>query len=149
MAKTSLLVGMLGIVVAGGTGCSPERSADGSAPRSRASEARRTSTLAAAGSGDLGTAARAASAAPDSGDAQWVIPAKNYASTRYSGLSQITSANVGRLRLAWTISTGVIRGHEAAPLVVGSTMYVVTPYPNILYALDLSQPGGPLKWKYE
>jgi glucose dehydrogenase len=43
----------------------------------------------------------------------------------------------------------VLRGQEAAPLVVGSTMYVVTPYPNILYALDLTKPGAPAKWKYE
>ena len=55
----------------------------------------------------------------------------------------------GRLQLAWTFSTGVNRGHEAAPLVVGSTMYVVTPFPNTLYALDLTKPGAPLKWKYE
>ena len=52
------------------------------------------------------------------------------------------------LKLAWTFSTGVDRGHEAAPLVVGSTMYVVTPYPNTLYALDLKNAGAQ-KWKYE
>ncbi len=92
---------------------------------------------------------RAASLLPDSGDAQWTIPAKNYASTRFSGLNQITTANVSRLQPAFTFSTGVNRGHEAAPLVVGSTMYIVTPFPNILYALDLTQPGAPLKWKYE
>jgi PQQ-dependent dehydrogenase (methanol/ethanol family) len=77
------------------------------------------------------------------------MPAKNYASTRFSGLTEITTANVRNLRQAWTFSTGVLRGHEAAPLVVGSTMYVVTPFPNILYAIDLTPPGGRLKWKYE
>jgi PQQ-dependent dehydrogenase (methanol/ethanol family) len=77
------------------------------------------------------------------------MPARDYASTRYSGLNQITAQNVGQLRMAWSFSTGVTRGHEAAPLVVGSTMYVVTPFPNILYALDLTQPGGPLKWTYK
>ena len=83
-------------------------------------------------------------------DGQWLMPAKNYASTRFSGLDQINADNVKSLKVAWTFSTGVNRGHEAAPLVVGSTMYVVTPYPNILYALDLS-PGkeGTAKWKYE
>src|SRR3954451_3103353 len=96
-----------------------------------------------------GTAAAPAASSPDSGDAQWTIPAKNYASTRFSGLNEITAANVGRLSLAWTFSTGVNRGQEAAPLIVGTTMYVVTPFPNILYALDLTQPGAPLKWKYE
>jgi PQQ-dependent dehydrogenase (methanol/ethanol family) len=81
-------------------------------------------------------------------DGQWTMPARNFASTRYSGLDEITAQNAGQLELAWTFSTGVTRGHEAAPLVVGSTMYVVTPFPNILYALDLTQPGAPLKWAF-
>src|ERR1044071_7364627 len=55
-------------------------------------------------------------------DAQWLRPAKDYASTRYSDLGEITSANVKQLKLAWSFSTGVNRGQEAAPLVVGSTM---------------------------
>jgi glucose dehydrogenase len=82
-------------------------------------------------------------------DGQWLRPAKDYASTRFSGLDQINTSNVSQLKLAWSFSTGVLRGQEAAPLVVGSTMYVVTPYPNILYALDLTKPGAPAKWKYE
>ena len=87
------------------------------------------------------------SAAAD--DGQWVMPARNFASTRYSGLNQITTQNVNQLHLAWSFSTGVTRGHEAGPLVVDSTMYVVTPFPNILYALDLSKPGAPAKWTYK
>jgi lanthanide-dependent methanol dehydrogenase len=82
-------------------------------------------------------------------DGQWMMPAKNYASTRYSGLDQITTANVQHLQPAWTFATGVLRGQEAAPLVVNETMYIVTPYPNILYALDLTQPGAPMKWNYK
>jgi PQQ-dependent dehydrogenase (methanol/ethanol family) len=89
-----------------------------------------------------------AAAAPKD-DGQWASPAKNYASTRYSELADINAGNVGGLQVAFTFSTGVNPGHEAPPLVVGSTMYVLTPYPNILYALDLSQPGAPLKWRYE
>src|SRR6476619_7330071 len=85
----------------------------------------------------------------DAEDGQWVMPAKNFASTRYSGLDQITTENVANLKLAWTFSTGVLRGHEAAPIVANNTMYVVTPYPNIVYALDLTQPGAPVKWKFE
>ena len=77
------------------------------------------------------------------------MPARDYASTRFSGLQEITTGNVGTLRLAWTFSTGVNAGHEAAPLIVDSTMYVVTPWPNILYALDLSQPGAPLKFAFK
>jgi lanthanide-dependent methanol dehydrogenase len=94
-------------------------------------------------------AAEAPASRGESDDGQWVRPAKDYGSTRYSALQQITTDNVKQLKLAWSFSTGVNRGQEAAPLVVGSTMYIVTPYPNILYALDLSKPGAPLKWKYE
>ncbi|MER9657680.1 methanol/ethanol family PQQ-dependent dehydrogenase [Mesorhizobium sp. M0152] len=77
------------------------------------------------------------------------MPAKNYASTRYSELAEITEDNVKNLQVAFTFSTGVNKGQEAAPLVVGSTMYIVTPFPNVVYALDLSRPGAPMKWKYE
>jgi PQQ-dependent dehydrogenase (methanol/ethanol family) len=77
------------------------------------------------------------------------MPAKNFASTRYSGLDEINTTNVARLQVAFTFSTGIDRGQEASPLVVGATMYVLTPYPNILYALDLTKPGAPVKWKYE
>lgn len=82
-------------------------------------------------------------------DGQWVMAAKDYANTRYSGLTEITAANVASLKPAWTFSTGVLRGHEGAPLVVGDTMFVVTPYPNNLYALDLTQAGAPVKWVYK
>ncbi|WP_434113066.1 methanol/ethanol family PQQ-dependent dehydrogenase [Methylocaldum sp. GT1TLB] len=82
-------------------------------------------------------------------DGQWTMPAKNHASTRYSGLDQITPENVGNLKLAWSFSTGLNKGHEAAPLVIGDTMYVVTPYPNVLYALDLKEKPGAMKWKFE
>jgi alcohol dehydrogenase (cytochrome c) len=82
-------------------------------------------------------------------DGQWTMPAKRYASTRYSGLDQVNAGNVSRLTVAWTFSTGLTKGHEAAPLVVGDTLYLVTPYPNTLYALDLSKAGAPLKWRYD
>jgi PQQ-dependent dehydrogenase (methanol/ethanol family) len=81
-------------------------------------------------------------------DGQWLMSAKNYANTRFSGLDEINASNVANLKVAWTFSTGVDRGQEAAPLVVGDTMYLVTPYPNILYALDLKNAGAQ-KWKYE
>ena len=92
--------------------------------------------------------AAAAHAAPAvSGD--WPMAAHDYASTRFSPLADITTANAATLKVAFTFSTGVVRGHEAAPIVVGNTMYIVTPYPNVVYALDLSQPGAPLRWRFE
>ncbi len=87
-------------------------------------------------------------ATPPPGDGEWTIPQKNFASTRYSDLSEINTENVKNLQVAFTFSTGVNRGQESAPLVVGGTMYVLSPYPNILYALDLTQPGAPMKWQY-
>jgi lanthanide-dependent methanol dehydrogenase len=79
---------------------------------------------------------------------QWVMPTGNYANQRYSTLKQITSDNVGKLQVAWTFSTGVLRGHEGGPLIIGNVMYVHTPFPNSVYALDLSQ-DGKILWKYE
>lgn len=81
-------------------------------------------------------------------DAEWTMPAKDVASTRYSTLDQINAANVKDLRVAFTFSTGTDKGLEAAPLVIGDTMYVVTPYPNTLFALDLKDHGA-LKWRYD
>src|SRR4051794_32055413 len=78
-------------------------------------------------------------------DFQWPMPGKNYAATRFSTLDQINTGNVKNLKLAWTFSTGLTRGHEAAPLVVNNTMYIVTPWPNLLYALDLTKPGAPVR----
>src|SRR5262245_37335875 len=93
----------------------------------------------------LCAAAPAANSAEDGG---WSMPAKDYASTRYSELAQISSRNATTLHPVWTFSTGVLAGHEGQPLVVDGTMYVVTPWPNVLYAFDLSKEGYPLKWKY-
>jgi lanthanide-dependent methanol dehydrogenase len=71
----------------------------------------------------------------------------NYANTRYSELDKINKENVGDLQVAWTFSTGVLRGHEGAPLVIGDIMYVHTPFPNTVFALDLAQ-DGKIVWKY-
>jgi lanthanide-dependent methanol dehydrogenase len=81
-------------------------------------------------------------------DGQWTMPGKDFGATRYSGLNQITPANAKGLKAVWSFSTGVLGGHEGQPLVVDKTMYVVTPYPNVLYAFDLTKEGYPLKWKY-
>ncbi|MCK5934189.1 MAG: methanol/ethanol family PQQ-dependent dehydrogenase [Fulvimarina manganoxydans] len=80
--------------------------------------------------------------------AQWVMPTGNYANQRWSDLDMINKDNVGQMVPAWTFSTGVLRGHEGNPLVVGDTMFVHTPFPNIVYALDLNDEGT-IKWKYE
>jgi lanthanide-dependent methanol dehydrogenase len=82
-------------------------------------------------------------------DGQWVMAPKDYANTRFSALNQINVTNVKNLQLAWTFSNGIYRGQEAAPIVVNGTMYVVAPFPNHVFALDLTQAGAPLKWSYK
>ena len=79
---------------------------------------------------------------------QYALPTLDYANTRYSNLDQINKDNVGDLRVAWTFSTGVLRGHEGAPLVIGDVMYVHTPFPNNVFALDLND-NGKILWRYE
>jgi len=81
-------------------------------------------------------------------DGQWLTPQKDYANTRFSGLAEINLSNVDQLKAVTTFSTGFLNGHEAPPLVIGDTMYLVTPFPNVLYALDLKEPGGATKWVY-
>jgi PQQ-dependent dehydrogenase (methanol/ethanol family) len=78
----------------------------------------------------------------------WAMPTGDYANTRYSKLNQINKDNVKNLQAKWTFSTGVLRGHEGGPLVIGDVMYVHTPFPNIVYALDLNN-DGKILWKYE
>ena len=79
---------------------------------------------------------------------QYVMPTGNYANTRYSELKQINVDNVHKIAPAWTFSTGVLRGHEGAPLVIGDVMYVHAPFPNTVFALDLNN-DGKILWKYE
>ena len=79
---------------------------------------------------------------------QWVMPTGNYANHRYSELDEINVENAKDLRPVWTFSTGVLRGHEGGPLVIGDVMYFNTPFPNKVYALDLNNEGQVI-WEYE
>jgi len=91
----------------------------------------------------------AASAASPPDDGNWTMPSKDYAATRFSALNQVTPANVAGLKVEFTFSTGTTEGFEAPPLVVNNTMYVVSPWPNNVFALDLTKPGAPPKWVYK
>jgi lanthanide-dependent methanol dehydrogenase len=86
--------------------------------------------------------------APNDPAGEWHSQARDYANTRFSPLADVNTTNVGKLRVAWTFSDGTQNGHEAAPLVLGDTMYLVTPFPNLAYALDLTKPGAPIKWSF-
>lgn len=77
----------------------------------------------------------------------WASQAGDHANQRYSELKQINASNVGKMQVAWTMSTGVLRGHEGSPLVIGDTMYVHSPFPNKVFAVDIETQT--IKWKYE
>ena len=77
----------------------------------------------------------------------WAMQAGNFENQRYSTLNQINKKNVKDLKVAWTFSTGVLRGHEGGPLVIGDTLFVHSPFPNKVFAIDLETQK--IKWKYE
>ena len=78
---------------------------------------------------------------------QWVMPNANYAGWNYSPLDQINVDNVEQLTMAWTMQLGIQDSYEASPIVIGDTMYMVTPKPNYVYALDLVRQGV-IKWEF-
>jgi len=78
---------------------------------------------------------------------QWVLPLGSYSGIRHSKLTQINTRNVGKLRVAWTMSTGTLRGQEGQPLIVGNMMYFESSYPNFVYAIDLDNVGQ-IVWKF-
>ena len=77
----------------------------------------------------------------------WAMQAGDMYNHRYSRLAQINTKNVGKMQVAWMFSTGVLRGHEGAPLVMNGTMYLHTPFPNKVFAIDLDTQK--IKWRYE
>jgi PQQ-dependent dehydrogenase (methanol/ethanol family) len=80
-------------------------------------------------------------------DAQWLLPLGSYNAIRHSKLNQIDTKNVGKMRVAWTMSTGTLRGQEGQPLVVGNMMYFESSYPNFVYGIDLDHVGK-IVWKF-
>ncbi len=81
-------------------------------------------------------------------DSNWPMQTKDYGSTHYSKLDQINNQNVRHLTPRWSFSTGVLNGHEGGPLVINGIMYVHTPFPNNIFALDLDEPDKIL-WEYK
>ena len=77
----------------------------------------------------------------------WAIQSGDYAGTRFSKLDQINASNVGTMKVAWTFSTGVLRGHEGSPLVIGDMMYLHSAFPNNVYALNLAD-DNKIVWQY-
>ena len=77
----------------------------------------------------------------------WAMQAGDMYNQRHSKLTQINAQNVGKMQVAWMFSTGVLRGHEGSPLVIDGMMYLHTPFPNKVYAIELDTQK--IKWRYE
>ncbi|NRA72870.1 MAG: methanol/ethanol family PQQ-dependent dehydrogenase [Gammaproteobacteria bacterium] len=78
---------------------------------------------------------------------QWVMWGGDYSGQRYSKLKQINKRNVKNLQVKWTFSTGVLRGHEGGPLILGDTLYIHTAFPNKVFAISLKDQT--IKWSYQ
>ena len=78
-------------------------------------------------------------------DSDWLMIRRTYNGWGYSPLTQITSANVGRLRPVWVFATGMTSGHQAPPIVNGGVMFVSTPGGQVI-ALEAAT--GRLLWRY-
>ena len=77
----------------------------------------------------------------------WAHPRGQHNNQGYSALAQVNKGNVKNLKAAWTFATGVNRGHEGSPIVVGNMMFVHTAFPNNVYALDLND-NQKIVWSY-
>ena len=78
----------------------------------------------------------------------WPMYGHDYTNDRFSQLSQVTTKNVGNLKLAYTLQLGSLRSNEMTPLVIGDTMFVSTSWgPKHVFAIDAKT--GAIKWRYE
>ena len=90
-------------------------------------------------------------ASRDSGSVDWRVTGGDPGNSRYSALSQIDTANVSRLRVAWIYHTGDLApdGHgeiQATPIVIDGVLYSTTP---ALAAIALRAESGTLLWRFD
>lgn len=76
----------------------------------------------------------------------WLTYWGDYQGRHFSGLKQITIANVGRLQMQWSVSMPGNSGLEVTPLVVDGIMYT-TAQPGQVLALDAR--SGKEIWRYQ
>ncbi|MDX1567404.1 MAG: PQQ-dependent dehydrogenase, methanol/ethanol family [Longimicrobiales bacterium] len=79
-------------------------------------------------------------------EGQWLTHGRTYSEQRFSPLTSIDAGNVQDLGLAWSFDTGLERGHEATPLVVGETLYTTGSW-SVVFALDART--GELLWRWD
>jgi alcohol dehydrogenase (cytochrome c) len=76
----------------------------------------------------------------------WLMYRGTYDGWGYSPLDQISTKNVKKLVPVWSLSTGVVEGHQAPPMVNNGVMFVTTPQNQVL-AVDART--GDLLWRYK
>jgi alcohol dehydrogenase (cytochrome c)/quinohemoprotein ethanol dehydrogenase len=89
-------------------------------------------------------AARLLAAADDG--ANWLSYGRSYDEQRFSPLTAINDANVGKLGLQWSSDLDTARGQEATPIVVDGVLYVSTAW-SMVKAFDAAT--GEALWSYD
>jgi alcohol dehydrogenase (cytochrome c) len=84
-------------------------------------------------------------ASNDQTDANWITFGQDYRNQRFSSLTSIDAANVGRLQPAWIYQSGIVGSHQTHPLVVDGVMYFTTPACDVI-AADAAT--GDEIWRY-
>ncbi len=90
-----------------------------------------------------------ATASAQASAADWSVFGGNSHNTHFSTLSQITPANVSRLKVAWTYATGdEFKGSEmqANPIVIDGILYATTPK---LHVFALNAATGKELWRFD
>src|ERR1700756_809487 len=80
---------------------------------------------------------------PEAGD--WLMYRRTYDGWGFSPLNEITSSNIQKLSLAWSMSTDLLGAHETTAIVNHGRMFITTPQNNVL-ALDAKT--GTQLWRY-
>jgi PQQ-dependent dehydrogenase (methanol/ethanol family) len=75
----------------------------------------------------------------------WPSFGRDYTNDRYSPLTQINTGTVAGLQLAWTYSTGITKGFEVSPVVVGRVMYITT---SLGHTIALDAQTGRKLWEH-
>ena len=76
----------------------------------------------------------------------WLQYRGNYGGWGYSPLDKVNVNNVGKLQLAWSLSTGQTEGHQAPPIVNNGFMYVTTPGAQVI---AIEAKSGREIWRYK
>jgi alcohol dehydrogenase (cytochrome c) len=93
----------------------------------------------------LGLALGVASSAGAQG---WGVYGGDAGNTRYSEAKQVTTGNVGKLKVQWALGLGTNRSQESTPILVGDTLFVTSSFgPKNTFAVNAKT--GEVKWTYQ